>query len=195
VSSSAPTHRRPSRLPLILSVLAAAMIAFAGGMVVDHLAVSAQQTAQAEPLKDFTIYEEAVQKIRENYVGSSSITDQQLLYGSISGMVTALGDTGHSRFLTPQQYQQEVSQLSGKVAGIGVLVTQANGQLTVERVIAGSPAAGAGVLAGDQITAVDGTSTSGMTFDQLAAVIRGDPGTQVTISVIHPAPRPASISR
>jgi len=186
VSSSAPTHRRPSRLPLILSVLAAAMIAFAGGMVVDHLAVSAQQTAQAEPLKDFTIYEEAVQKIRENYVGSSSITDQQLLYGSISGMVTALGDTGHSRFLTPQQYQQEVSQLSGKVAGIGVLVTQANGQLTVERVIAGSPAAGAGVLAGDQITAVDGTSTSGMTFDQLAAVIRGDPGTQVTISVIHP---------
>jgi len=152
VSSSAPyAPRRPSRLPLILSVLAAAMIAFAGGMVVDHLAVSAQQTAQAEPLKDFTIYEEAVQKIRENYVGSSSITDQQLLYGSISGMVTALGDTGHSRFLTPQQYQQEVSQLSGKVAGIGVLVTQANGQADGRaRDRAGSPAAGAGVLAGDR---------------------------------------------
>ena len=186
VSPSAPTHRRPNRLPMILSVLAAVMIAFAGGMVVDHLTVSAQQTAQAQPLPDFTVYEQALQDIREHYVGSSSITDQQLLYGSISGMVDALGDTGHSRFLTPQEYQQEMSQLSGTVAGIGVLITQTNGELVVERVIAGSPAAGAGVLAGDQITAVNGTSTSGMTFDQLATLIRGNPGTQVTISVIHP---------
>ncbi len=186
VSPDSQTHRRPSRLPLILSAVAAVMIAFAGGMVVDHLTVSAQQTAQNEPLKDFTIYDQAVQDIRQNYVGSSSITDQQLLYGSISGMVDALGDTGHSRFLTPEEYKQEMSELSGTVAGIGVLVTQSNGELLVERVIAGSPAAGAGVLAGDQITAVNGTSTSGMTFDQLAAAIRGDPGTKVTISVIHP---------
>ena len=184
VGAAAEPARR-SRLPLVLSVLAAIMIAFAGGMVVDHLTTPAQ-SSQAQPLQDFAVYEQALQDIREHYVGSSSITDKQLLYGSISGMVNALGDTGHSRFMTAQEYQQEMSQLSGKVAGIGVLVTETNGQLTIQRVIAGSPAAGAGVLAGDQITAVNGTSTSGLTFDQLAALIRGDPGTQVTISVIHP---------
>jgi carboxyl-terminal processing protease len=164
-------------------VLAAAMIAFAGGMVVDHLAVPPQQAQQ--PLKDFDVYEQALQDIRDHYVGRSSLTDQQLLYGSISGMVQSLGDTGHTRFLTAQEYQQMNSELSGKVAGIGVLMSEANGLLVVARVIAGSPADKAGVKAGDQITAVDGVSTSGYTFDQLATKIRGDVGTKVTISVLH----------
>ena len=77
------------------------------------------------------------------------------------------------------------SQLSGSVAGIGILVSETNGSLTVARVIGGSPAESAGVKAGDTITAVDGVSTAGMTFDQLAAKIRGTIGTKVTISVIH----------
>jgi carboxyl-terminal processing protease len=174
--------RRPSRVPMILSVVAAAMIAFAGGMVVDHLAVAQQTQA---PLKDFTVYEQALQDIRDHYVGRSQVTDQQLLYGSISGMVDSLGDTNHTRFLTPDEYQQMTSQLSGKVAGIGILVSQTNGELIVSRVISGSPAEKAGMKAGDNITAVDGTSVTGMNFDQLAAKIRGDVGTKVTVTVIH----------
>jgi carboxyl-terminal processing protease len=170
---------------MIVSVLAAAMIAFGGGMVVDHLTVSAQQTQAQAPLKDFSIYEQALQDIRDHYVGRNTLTDQQLLYGSISGLVDSLGDTNHTRFLTPQEYQAMTSQLSGSVAGIGILVTDTNGSLMVARVIGGSPAEAAGVKAGDTITAVDGVSTSGMTFDQLAAKIRGAIGTKVTISVIH----------
>jgi carboxyl-terminal processing protease len=185
VSPRSSQRRRTSRLPLILTLLAAAMIAFAGGMVVDHLTVSAQQQAAQQPLQDFAIYQQALQDIRDHYVGRSTLTDQQLLYGSIKGMVDSLGDTGHSRFLTPQEYQQMTSQLSGHVAGIGILVTETNNQLMVVRVITGSPADKAGVKAGDQIEAVDGASTSGLTFDQLAAKIGGDVGTKVTISVIH----------
>jgi len=187
--------RRASRLPLILTVLAAIVLAFAGGMVVDHVAVPSRQEAASQPLKDFAVYEQALQDIRDHYVGRTSLTDQQLLYGSISGMVDSLGDTNHTRFLTPQEYQQMTSQLSGKVAGIGILVTDANGALTIVRVIAGSPAESAGVKAGDQITAVGGVSTAGMTFDQLAAKIRGEIGTKVTISVIHAgATTPVDIS-
>ena len=185
VSPSALQRRRPSRLPLILTVLAAVMLAFAGGMVVDHLAVPSHQEAASQPLQDFTVYEQALQDIRDHYVGRSSVTDQQLLYGSISGMVDSLGDTNHTRFLTPEEYQRMTSQLSGTVAGIGILVTDTNGALMIVRVIAGSPAESAGVKAGDQITAVGGVSTAGMTFDQLAAKIRGEVGTKVTISVIH----------
>jgi carboxyl-terminal processing protease len=186
-ASSSPdsAKRRRSRLPMIVSVLAAALIAFGGGMVVDHLTVSAQQTQAQAPLKDFAIYEQALQDIRDHYVGRNTLTDQQLLYGSISGLVDSLGDTNHTRFLTAQEYQQMTSQLSGSVAGIGILVSETNGSLTVARVIGGSPAESAGVKAGDTITAVDGVSTAGMTFDQLAAKIRGTIGTKVTISVIH----------
>jgi carboxyl-terminal processing protease len=110
-------------------------------------------------------------------------------------MVESLGDTGHTRFLTPAEYAQMTSQLSGQVAGIGILVAETNGTLMVDRVIAGSPADKAGVKAGDQITAVNGVSTAGMNFDQLAARIRGDVGTSVTISVIHAgAATPVDIS-
>ena len=181
---SSPRHR-PSRLPQILVVVAAVLLAFSSGMIVDRLTVASQQQQQQQPLQDFNVYEQALQDIREHYVGRASLTDQQLLYGSIQGLVNSLGDTNHSRFMTPEEYQQLQSQLSGKVAGIGILVTETNGVLTVERVIAGSPAEGAGVKAGDQITAVNGTSTAGMDFTQLAALIRGDVGTRVTITVIH----------
>jgi carboxyl-terminal processing protease len=183
--------RRSGRAPQILALIAAILIAFAGGMVVDHVAVSASQPAASpaaspqEPLQDFQIYEQALQIIRQYYVGRSSITDQQLLYGSISGMVDSLGDTNHSRFLTPQEYQEMTSQLSGQVAGIGILISEATNVPVVERVIAGSPAEHGGIKAGDQITAVNGTSTTGLTFDELAALIRGNPGTKVAVSVIH----------
>ena len=183
VGAGSSPRRRPGRLPQILVVVAAVLLAFSGGMIVDHLTVASQQ--QQQVLQNFDVYLQALQDIRNNYVGRGSLTDQQLLYGSIQGLVDSLGDTNHSRFMTADQYQQLQSQLSGKVAGIGILIVETNGTPTVERVIVGSPAEGAGVKAGDQITAVDGTSTAGMNFDQLAALIRGDVGTKVTITVIH----------
>ena len=167
-------RRRPSRLPKILAVVAAVLLAFSGGMIVDRLTAASPD-----------VYQQALQDVRNNYVGRASFTDQQLLYASIRGLVNSLGDTNHSRFMTAQEYQQLASQLSGKVAGIGILVTETNGTLTVGRVIVGSPAEGAGVKAGDQITAVNGKSTAGMDFTGLAALIRGDVGTGVTMTVIH----------
>ena len=71
-------------------MLAAIVFAFAGGMVVDHVAVPSRQEAASQPLKDFAVYEQALQDIRDHYVGRTSLTDQQLLYGSISGMVDSL---------------------------------------------------------------------------------------------------------
>ena len=183
VGPDSSPRRRPSRLAQIVVVFGAILLAFSGGMVVDHLTVTSQQ--QQQTLQNFDVYQQALQDIRDHFVGRGSLTDQQLLYGSIQGLVDSLGDTNHSRFMTAQEYQQLTSQLSGKIAGIGVLITEPNGTLTVERVIAGSPAEGAGVKAGDQITAVNGTSTAGMDFNQLADLIRGDVGTKVTITVIH----------
>jgi carboxyl-terminal processing protease len=185
------SSRLTSRAPQILGLLSAVMIAFGGGMVVDHLSTSAVQpastasTVSGQTLKDFDVYQQALKLIREKYVGRADLTDQQLLYGSISGMVDALGDTNHSRFLTPQQYQQMANELSGKWAGVGVLVEQSADGFTVVRVIANSPAEAAGVQAGDTIVAVNGTSTVGLTFDQMAALIRGDTGTSVKLSILH----------
>ncbi len=182
-----PSGRRRSRLPAIAGVVVAALIAFSLGMVVDRsVVVSAQpQTQTSGPLQGFSVYEEALRDIKSQYVGRASITDQQLLYGSIRGMVDALGDTNHTRFLTPQEFNDMTSQLNGSVAGIGVYLTTDSGAFVIDRVISGSPAEQAGILTGDEITAVNGKSVAGQTFDQLAAQVRGTPGTQVTLTILH----------
>lgn len=185
---------RKSRLPMVLSVIAACLISFSAGMATDRLAFGPTTTVAAptadtsanQPLPDFALYEKALQIVRQNYVGSSSVTDQQLLYGSIRGMVEALGDTGHSVFLTPSEYAATQSELSGNVAGIGVLLSTDNGQFDITKVLPGSPAASAGVKPGDQVTAVDGVSVAGLSFDEFAAKIRGTSGTKVTITVVRP---------
>jgi carboxyl-terminal processing protease len=183
-SDHQPARRRRVGLAQIVTVVAVALIAFSSGMVVDRQ-VAPQPAPSSQPLQDFSVYEQALQDIKNNYVGRADVTDQQLLYGSIRGMVDALGDTNHTRFLTPAEYAQLTSQLSGQVAGIGVLLSLNNGTPVVDRVIADSPADKAGIRAGDSIVAVDGKSTSGETFDDLAAQIRGKPGTNVTLTVIH----------
>jgi len=192
VGTGAP--RRPSRLPGYLAVIAACLIAFSAGMVVDHslfprtISSSDQSASSAAPVgtaENSALYNEALQIIKGRFVGRSSLTDQQLLYGAIKGMVDSLGDTGHSTFLTPAQYAAFQQSLSASVAGIGVVMSSASNVFRVDRVIAGSPAAAGGVKVGDTITAVDGTSTTDMTLTDLGSKIRGPAGTKVTITVLH----------
>ena len=197
--------RRPSRLPQVLVIIAACMITFSGGLIVDHVGfpaatpvtlpgstatpfdtgtISPTQTA-AGTSSGNSLYDEAVRIVKQYFVGRKSVTDQQLLYGSIKGMIESLGDTGHSTFLTPEEYAAWQASLNASVAGIGVMLSNADGIFLVDRVIPGSPAEAAGVKAGDQITAVDGVNTAGMSFSDLSSKIRGDAGTKVTITVIH----------
>lgn len=192
--AAAGTPRRPSRLPGYLAVIAACLIAFSGGMVVDHsffprtVSSGDQPASSAAPVgsaENSALYNEALQIIKSRFVGRSSVTDQQLLYGAINGMVDSLGDTGHSTFLTPAQYAAFQQSLSASVAGIGVIMSSANNVFRVDRVIAGSPAAAGGVKVGDTITAVGGTSTTDMTLTDLGSKIRGPAGTNVTITVLH----------
>lgn len=188
------TGRRPSRLPTLIVVVAACLLAFSGGLLTDHTVFldatsnlnGAVGTANPNAsIQNASLYSEAVQIVKQNYVGRSSLTDNQLLYGSIAGMVDSLGDTGHSQFLTAAQYAAMQSDLSASIAGIGVILSDDNGAFKINRVITGSPAASGGIQAGDVITAVDGTTTANMNFSELATRIRGAAGTKVTITVIH----------
>ena len=189
-----PSRPRSAGLTRTLAVVALCLISFSGGMVFDHVAFPAGSTA-ANPqatgataltgtVQDSTLYNQALSIVKSNFVGISGVTDKQLLYGAIKGMVDSLGDTGHSVFLTPQQYADFTSSLNAQIAGIGVVISDAGDQ-TITRVLSGTPADAGGIKTGDKITAIDATSTAGWTIDQLRTKIRGAAGTKLTLTVMH----------
>jgi carboxyl-terminal processing protease len=138
-------------------------------------------------LAGMDLFWKALQVIRENYVGRGQLDDQTLVYGAIRGMVEALGDTGHSVFLTPQEVKDLQGSLDRSVVGIGVLLGQHDGQPVVVSVIPESPAHDAGVRAGDELVSVDGQTVVGLTTDVIVTRIRGAAGTTVQVTLHRPS--------
>ncbi|MBX6353065.1 MAG: S41 family peptidase [Thermoflavifilum sp.] len=110
------------------------------------------------------------------------LSSQNLLNGAIAGMVNATGDP-FTDYFDPSQAQQFENQLSGEFDGIGVVIRQQGGRLSVLQVIPGSPAEKAGIRAGDVIVAVGGKSVAGVPIDQVSQMILGRAGTTVSITV------------
>ena len=137
---------------------------------------------------NFGLFWQAVDLIRQHYVDQSKVDEQAITYGAITGLVDALGDPGHTTFLTPDDVKSEQDALNGTIVGIGVFLGQPSGSgggLIVQSVIQGSPAQAAGLRAQDQIIAVDGHSVENVSVDSAASLIRGAEGTKVTLTIIH----------
>lgn len=127
---------------------------------------------------------QAYRAIDANYVDPAAISRQKMAYAAIRAMVDSLGDTGHSRFETPEEVQQENNSLQNKpTVGIGVLLSGGGAKpLRVDEVFPGSAADGH-LVPGDLIVAVNGKDITGMTIDQVRPLIRGDEGTSVTLTI------------
>ena len=93
----------------------------------------------------------------------------------------------HSSYINTNEWKQFRKQIEGKFGGIGIQVgvDPETSRLRVIAPMVGTPAYEAGVLAGDQIMEIDGTSTEGMSPDKAVDVLTGRPGTDVKLSVLH----------
>jgi carboxyl-terminal processing protease len=139
-------------------------------------------TASGAP--GFGLIREAWDTLHEKYVGRDSLDDRDLIYGAIDGLTQAVGDTGHTDFMTPEERAQRNQALSGSYAGIGVRIDVTDSGLPrVLTVFPDSPAMAAGIKDGDVIVAVDGKDTTGSSVDEVASLIRGEAGTTVSITV------------
>lgn len=133
---------------------------------------------------DFGLIREAWDTLHSKYVGADQLNDKALIYGAINGMTDAVGDTGHTSFLTPEERVQRSNDLSGKYVGIGVRIdTAADGLPLIVGVFAGSPAEQAGLAAGDEIVAVDGNAATGHTIGEVVGWVRGEAGSAVKVTV------------
>ncbi len=170
-------------LMLTLTIGVGVGIALDRDVLVAH-AQTATTTASDAP--NFQLIQQAWDKINQFYVDRSAIQSQPLTYGAISGMVNALGDTGHSVFLTPQMRKNENNFTQGQFEGIGAEVQTKNGHVVIVAPIDNSPAQRAGLKPGDIILKADGVNLDGLPLDQAVAKILGPAGTQVTLTIMDP---------
>ena len=119
------------------------------------------------------------------FIESRYVTDvdsTKLMDGAITGMVKSLGDP-HSIYLDPKMYHQLMDHTEGSFGGVGIYMGFKESKVSVISVMDGSPAEKAGILANDEILAVDGTPVTEMQPEEVAIHIRGKAGTDVTLSV------------
>jgi carboxyl-terminal processing protease len=159
------------------------------GIVFDRVVLTHVVAASSDPANspaNLQLISQALDDIKKYYVDQPTATSQTLTYGAISGMVDALGDTGHSRFLSPQMVKEEQNSTQGQFEGVGLQVNSVDGKVVIVAPIDNSPAQKAGLHAGEIIAKVDGSDLTGLSLSQVVDKILGPAGTQVTLTITDP---------
>ncbi|MEA2369835.1 MAG: carboxyl-terminal processing protease, partial [Solirubrobacteraceae bacterium] len=128
------------------------------------------------------VLDESVQRILDDYYVKLKRSD--LIDASIAGIVASLHDR-FSNYLTPKEYSDFVNSAAQQDSGIGTEVREGRRGLLVLDVFDNSPAARAGIVAGDTIAAANGVSLAGRPDAAATALVKGSPGTQVRLRIIH----------
>lgn len=129
---------------------------------------------------DLAVVQKAYRELKANYDGT--VDSSVLADGAARGMVAAVGDR-YTIFMDKTEAEQFSKELSGEVTGIGCELGVRNDAATVVRVLENSPAAQAGLLAGDQFISVNDSSVEGLDSSEVASKIRGPEGTTVKVAV------------
>ena len=124
--------------------------------------------------------------VEKDYVDREAVKPQRMARGAIRGLLDSLGDTGHTSYLTPEEFKRLESGLEGSFEGIGAQLTVRDGEPTILRTFPGTPAREAGLRAGDVIMEVDGKKVEHLSLEQIVELIRGPGGTVVKLRVRRP---------
>lgn len=114
--------------------------------------------------------------------GSENVSEKDLLYGAIHGMVKAWNDP-YTRFVDPEQLEEEEIEMEGEYGGLGIYISQRDGRTLVVSPIEGTPADRVGLKPGDEIVKIEEEVILGWDQNKVVDNLRGKPGTEVTIWV------------
>lgn len=123
------------------------------------------------------------QQVRQEYL-NKSYGNKEDAYEAIREMLEKLEDP-YTRFMNPEEFQNMQIDTSGELTGVGIQIAkdEETDRLIVISPIEDTPAFAAGILAKDIITKIDGTDTKGMDTNEAVKLIRGKPGTKVTLTI------------
>lgn len=158
------------------SLLLAALV---GSVLLPGTAYAAPRRDTAQPYRSLDVLAEVLAYIQSSYVDETK--EQDLVHAAVEGMVQRLDP--HSMILRPEVYRSMRDETTGEFDGVGLEVSQVASGIVVIAPLADSPAERAGILAGDRIVAVDGTSTREMPLGEATRRMKGAAGTQVVLSI------------
>jgi carboxyl-terminal processing protease len=150
-----------------------------------YLTAAKTTPSEDNPQANLELFNDALQKIRTEYVDGKNLTYQQLVYSALKGAVGKLDP--HSEFLDADSFQQLQDDTEGQFGGLGLVVALKNGFITVITPMEDTPGFRAGVLAGDRIVKVDGNSVEHQDLSDVVKMLRGDPGSSVTVTIERPS--------
>lgn len=129
--------------------------------------------------KQLQLFGDVFERVRADYV--DEVEDQELVESAIRGMLSSLDP--HSSYLSKENFEEMQVQTEGEFGGLGIEVTMENGLVRVVSPIDDTPAARAGIQAGDLIIALDGKPVMGLTLSEAVDQMRGKVGTDITLTV------------
>jgi len=170
----------------LITTLAAALICalpIAAANAETEVGTTDQQANQEErlPLRELRLFTQVFEQIRRGYV--EEVADTDLLENAIAGLLLELDP--HSVYLNQTDYEQLQESATGEYGGLGLRVGSERGMIKVIAPIDDSPAAKAGIEAGDFIVEVDGTPVRGMAVQKAIDKLRGEKGTSIKLTVFR----------
>ncbi len=155
------------------------------------LPLVAQDEEKEKPADKDSPYEQikqlarAMQMIRQDYVDDKKTSYEQLTRAALRGMLDSLDP--HSQFMEPANFTDMKEDTESRFGGLGIHMTERNGDLIIVSPMEDSPAFRAGLLPGDQLIKINGQSCERLKLRDLEDKLKGQPGTKVTLTIVRPA--------
>jgi carboxyl-terminal processing protease len=138
-------------------------------------------TKRDEAYELYKVFIDTLDQVERNYV--KEVDRRQLIEAAIEGMLDKLDP--YSSYISPDQLKRFETSVESKFGGIGIQINVDRGVLTIISPLVGSPAYKAGLQAGDRVIKIEGTSTKGIRLSEAVRRLKGDAGTDVTLTVVH----------
>ncbi len=133
--------------------------------------------------KSLDLIRKVLELIKSDYV-EENIDEQKLIYGAIEGMLKKLDDP-YTRFMEPKNFADMQTETQGEFGGLGIVISVKDRMLTVISPIDDTPAARAGIMAGDMIIKIDGKDVIDIALHDAVNLLRGPVGTKVTVTIMR----------
>ncbi len=146
---------------------------------------TAQGAERDSAYPSLELFSFVMEKVRKDYVDGQKLTYQELVYGALKGMLNTLDP--HSEFMDPEKYKELQNDTQGAFGGLGIVISMKDNFITVVSPMDESPGFRAGIRSGDRIVRINGKSTERMGLQDAVKALRGDPGTDVNITVFRPS--------